>query len=353
MLPESTALKILHFMEPEEAHGWAIWALRNGMVPGSGPVTSPRLETEIAGLKLPNPLGLAAGFDKNAVALGGLAQSAFGFLEVGAATPEPQSGNARPRVFRLKEDKGIINRFGFNNDGALAISARLEQRPKGSIVGLNLGANKNSEDRVQDYVAVLVSCAAHVDFVTVNVSSPNTEGLRDLQGRKALWALLTEVLDARGLIPERIPVFLKIAPDLTDEELEDIADVAVTSSLDGLIATNTTRERKGLKSRHAKQEGGLSGAPLFDLSTQIQAKLYRLTQGKLPIIGVGGVSTAAQAIEKIRAGATAVQLYSSMIYSGISVAKEIAEGMDRYADEEGLKSISDIRGETARSWAGF
>ncbi|MEV8465751.1 quinone-dependent dihydroorotate dehydrogenase [Fluviibacterium sp. DFM31] len=347
---ERLGLKALHQMNPETAHGLALSALNAGLVPGSGPVTSPRLATSLAGLSLPNPVGLAAGFDKNATALDALARSGFGFLEVGGATPRPQPGNPRPRLFRLARDRAIINRFGFNNDGAAAIAARLATRPDTSIVGLNLGANKDSEDRAQDYVTVLETCGPHVDFVTVNVSSPNTENLRDLQGRAALWALLTGVMDARGQMDRPIPVFLKIAPDLTDAEIADIAEVATDSAIDGIVATNTTLARPSLQSHDRLEAGGLSGAPLFEKSARVLARLSQLTEGKLPLIGVGGIGSPEQAYEKIRAGASAVQIYSALVYEGLSLATRVAEGLDALLERDGFATVAEAVGSGRDDW---
>ncbi|MCK5501984.1 MAG: quinone-dependent dihydroorotate dehydrogenase, partial [Tritonibacter mobilis] len=267
-LSEKLALAVMHRLDPETAHGLSIKALKSGLTPCPGPVTSPRLKTEIAGLNLPNPVGLAAGFDKNAEALGALTRAGFGFIEVGAATPRPQPGNPKPRLFRLSEDRAAINRFGFNNEGMEVIGARLAQRHKNGVIGLNLGANKDSDDRAQDFARVLSHCGAHLDFATVNVSSPNTEKLRDLQGKAALSALLAGVMDAREGLDRPIPVFLKIAPDLDEAGLDDIADVARESRIDAVIATNTTLARDGLKSAHRDETGGLSGAPLFEKSTR-------------------------------------------------------------------------------------
>jgi dihydroorotate dehydrogenase len=311
---------------------------------------SPRLQVSLAGLELPNPVGLAAGFDKNATALGGLAKAGFGFVEVGAATPRPQEGNPRPRLYRLPEDRAVINRFGFNNEGVPAIRARLAARPKGMVLGLNLGANKDSADRAADFAQVLRDCGAHLDFATVNVSSPNTESLRDLQGAAALAALLKGVMEARATLPRPIPVFVKIAPDLSDLELSEIADVCVQSGIDGIVATNTTLDRKGLKSAHAGEKGGLSGAPLFEKSTHVLARLSHLTQGKLPLIGVGGISSAQDAYAKICAGATAVQLYSALIYQGLSLISDINRSLLDLLDRDGHATITDAISTRRADW---
>ncbi|MBZ4021406.1 dihydroorotate dehydrogenase (quinone) [Rhodobacter sp. TJ_12] len=349
-ITETLGLKLLHRIDPETAHGLALGALRLGVVPLPGPVSSARLATNLAGLDLPNPVGLAAGFDKNAVALPALMRAGFGFLEVGAATPRPQEGNPRPRLWRLPEDRGVINRFGFNNEGMHPITARLAKRPAGIPVGLNLGANKDSADRAADFATVLSQAGPQIDFATVNVSSPNTEKLRDLQGKAALAALLSGVLDARAGLAKPIPVFLKIAPDLSPAELEDVAEVALSTGIDGIIATNTTLSREGLKSANSGQQGGLSGAPLFEKSTRVLAQLSRLTAGKLPLVGVGGISSAADAYEKIRAGACAVQIYSAMVYQGLSLAAEIARGLDQLLAQDGFATLSEAVGTGRGRW---
>src|SRR6056297_2478570 len=347
---ERLGLGLLHRFDPEAAHGLALRALRLGLTPTPGPVTSARLRTDLAGLTLPNPVGLAAGFDKNAEALGPLANAGFGFIEVGAVTPRPQPGNPRPRMFRLTVDRGVINRFGFNNEGMEAAAARLANRPRDAVIGLNLGANKDSADRAEDFARVLAHCGAHLDFATVNVSSPNTEKLRDLQGAAALMSLLKGVMEARDWLPRPIPVFLKIAPDLSDAELSEIADVARASSLSGIIATNTTLDRDGLHGPHAQEKGGMSGAPLFEKSTRVLARLSQLTAGDMPLIGVGGVASAEQAYAKIRAGASAVQLYSSLVYDGLSLVARIAQGLDDLLARDGFANVADAVGTGREAW---
>lgn len=354
-LVERAGLALLHLTDPEAAHGLSIRALQAGLAPAPGPVTSPRLATTLAGMALPNPVGLAAGYDKNATAIEPLSRAGFGFIEVGAATPRPQPGNPKPRLFRLTEDRAAINRFGFNNEGAAAISARLAARQRGPVqsyvpVGLNLGANKDSPDRAADFAAVLATCGPHVDFATVNVSSPNTEKLRDLQGRAALTALLGGVMDTRAALATPIPVFLKIAPDLSEDDLKDIAAAAAETGIAGIIATNTTLARDGLSSPHRSETGGLSGAPLFDKSTRILARLSYLTQGSLPLIGVGGIETAEQAYAKIRAGASAVQFYTAMVYQGLSLAADIAHGLDRLLARDGFGSVTEATGTARKDW---
>ncbi len=350
-LVERLGLAVLHRLDPEVAHGLSLKALQLGLVPLPGVVTSPRLASRVAGLALPNPVGLAAGYDKNAVALAALAKSGFGFVEVGAATPLPQPGNPRPRLFRLTAERAVINRFGFNNDGAEAIGARLAARAPGPVpVGLNLGANKSSTDRAADYARVLAICGPHVDFATVNVSSPNTERLRDLQGAAALRALLAGVMEVRAGLPRPIPVFVKIAPDLAAEDLAAIAEVELGANLSGIIATNTTVGREGLESARRGEAGGLSGAPLFEKSTRVLARLSQLTGGRLPLIGVGGVSSAEQAFQKIRAGASAVQLYTALVYQGLSLAAEIARDLDRILARSGFATVSEAVGTGRHDW---
>ena len=349
-LREAIGMPLLRQIDPERAHHLALGALRLGVAPLAGPVTSDRLACDLAGMALPNPVGLAAGFDKNATAAAPLMRAGFGFLELGAATPLPQSGNPRPRLFRLTEDRAVINRFGFNNDGAVAIAARLAGLRRDLPVGLNLGANKTSEDRAADFASVLARCGAHVDFATVNVSSPNTEQLRDLQGSQALRALLAGVMEVRDGLARRIPIFLKIAPDLENDAIEQIAEVALDAKLDGIIATNTTLAREGLRSPHAPQAGGLSGAPLFEPSTRVLARLSQATGGALPIIGVGGIASADQAWEKLCAGASAVQLYSALVYQGLSLAAGIARGLDALLARDGFGSVADAVGTDRARW---
>ncbi|WP_341860805.1 quinone-dependent dihydroorotate dehydrogenase [Gymnodinialimonas sp. 57CJ19] len=346
---EKLGLPLLRCMDPERAHGLALLALKAGLGPVAGPFTSSRLQTQIAGLAMPNPVGLAAGFDKNATVAGPLQRAGFGFIELGAATPRPQPGNPRPRLFRLAEDRAAINRFGFNNDGMEAIAARLDGLPREIPIGLNLGANKDSSDRVADFAQVFRACAPHIDFATINVSSPNTEKLRDLQGKAALRAIIEQVDASRT--DTRVALFLKIAPDLSEAELADIAEVALESGhLQGIIATNTTLDRTGLQSRHGGEQGGLSGQPLFEKSTRTLARLSQLTEGKLPLIGVGGVANAEQAYAKIRAGASAVQLYTGLVYGGLSMVTKIAQGLDARLQRDGFENVAQAVGTGVSEW---
>lgn len=339
------------FFDPETAHGLALKALHLGLGPSGGLPSSPRLRTRLAGLDLPNPIGLAAGFDKNATVLPALSHAGFGFVEVGAATPLPQPGNPKPRLFRLDADRAAINRFGFNNDGAVAIAGRLAARPRGAVIGLNLGANKTSTDRASDFARVLTLAGPHVSFATVNVSSPNTEKLRDLQGRDALDALLGRVMRANAGLVRPVPVFLKIAPDLNDAELAEICAVAEDHGIAALIATNTTLSREGLTDPRKDEAGGLSGQPLFARSTRILARAALLTEGRLPLVGVGGIASAEDAYAKIRAGASAVQFYTAMVFGGIGLAAEFARGLDALLAKDGFANVSEAVGCDAERWA--
>ncbi len=343
-MAEQLGLRALHQVDPETAHGLAITALRLGLAPTPGPVTSKRLKTSLAGMSLPNPVGLAAGFDKNATAVAPLSNAGFGFIEVGAATPLPQPGNDKPRLFRLTEDRAAINRFGFNNEGMQAICTRLARRGAGVPVGLNLGANKTSTDRAADFARVMELARDHVDFATVNVSSPNTEKLRDLQGKAALAALLAGVMEVRG----DTPVFLKIAPDLTEAEIADVAEVANDADVAAIIATNTTLDRTGLKNAQRDQMGGLSGAPLFEKSTRVLARMSTLTD--IPLVGVGGISSAEDAYAKICAGASALQLYTALVYGGLSLAADIAKGLDKLLKQDGFDTVADAVGSNRSAW---
>ncbi|MFV0300190.1 MAG: quinone-dependent dihydroorotate dehydrogenase [Paracoccus sp. (in: a-proteobacteria)] len=347
---ERLGVAALHRLDPEQAHDLSIRALASGLVPLPGKaVTSDRLRLRLGGLDLPNPVGLAAGYDKNARAVAALMRAGFGFVELGAATPRPQPGNPKPRLFRLGEDRAIINRFGFNNEGAEIIAARMAARPKGIPVGLNIGANKDSADRAGDFAQVVRLAGHAADFLTVNVSSPNTEKLRDLQGPAALAALLQGVMAARDGLAAKPPVFIKIAPDLDEPALADIAAVARAAGVDAIIATNTTLSRDGLSDAQKGETGGLSGAPLFQRSTRILARLYRETGGEIPLIGVGGISDTDQAWEKLRAGASAIQLYSALIFQGFSLAARIARELDDRLAAERL-TLTELTGSGVSDW---
>ena len=345
-LYERLGMAALRRMDPERAHTLALTGLKTGLAPLPRRYRSPRLKTQVGSLALDNPLGLAAGFDKNAEAIGPLFAAGFGFVEAGAVTPRPQPGNPKPRLFRLSADRAVINRFGFNSEGMEAVAKRLENRPKGGVLGLNLGANKDSDDRAGDFGAILSRCGEFLDFATVNVSSPNTERLRDLQGAEALRAVLLRTQEANTGLARPVPLFVKIAPDLGPDDLDAIAAAAGEAQLAGIIATNTTLMRDGLTSRDREQAGGLSGRPLFDLSTRILRQMHQRTD--LPLIGVGGIGSAEEAYAKIRAGASALQLYSALVYEGLGLLPRIFKGLDAMLARDGHATVADAVGtETA------
>ncbi|MBX9575201.1 MAG: quinone-dependent dihydroorotate dehydrogenase [Caulobacteraceae bacterium] len=341
----AVAAPLLRRMDPETAHRLAISAL--ALMPAPRPAApDPVLTTRLAGLTLPNPIGLAAGLDKNAEALGGLAGLGFGFVEAGSVTPRPQEGNPRPRLFRLTEDAAVINRMGFNNLGLEAFAARLDRRPPGVLVGANLGANKDSEDRAADYVAGLRRLAGRADWFTVNVSSPNTPGLRALQGRDALDDLLGRVAEARPA--DGAPVFLKIAPDLEPMEIIEIVQAARAWKLDGLIVSNTTVARPAdLRSLHAGETGGLSGAPLKPLARRALSLAAEASERQLALIAAGGVDSGEEALIRIRMGAGAVQLYSALVHHGPGLVRRIVADLRARLLAEGFTTISEAVG-TAR-----
>ena len=336
--------RLMSILPPEKAHNMTIDLLERGFAPKQSAPHNTCLASTVAGLSFPNPVGLAAGFDKNARVPNVMLGMGFGFVEVGAVTPKPQDGNAKPRVFRLREDNAVINRYGFNNDGLETIHARLAARDRSpGIVGINLGANKTSSDKTADYVAGIKSLGPYVDFCTVNISSPNTPGLRSLQSKDELSHLLQSVLDARHKTD--LPVFLKIAPDLTDEDKTDIAELAISMALDGLIISNTTIERpKELTNAHAQEAGGLSGAPLMERSTRLVSEFYQHTSGQIPIIGVGGIASARDAYRKILAGASLVQLYTALIYHGPGLIQSILQELPDFLIADGFANISDAVG---------
>ena len=333
------ARPLLHALDAETAHGLTISALK--LLPsGKAAAPDPRLQAEAFGLRFPNPLGLAAGFDKNAEVPDQMLALGFGFAEIGTVTPLPQAGNPRPRLFRLSADEAVINRMGFNNEGHRAALKRLEARKgRGGIVGVNIGANKESGDRIGDYVKGIEAFSHVASYFTVNISSPNTPGLRALQSRMELEALLVRLNAARGTQEHKPPMLLKIAPDLSDDELEDIATACGGGAVDGIIVSNTTLSREGLRSGLAQEAGGLSGKPLLDLSTQRLARLYLLTGGEIPLVGAGGVHDGASALRKIRAGASLVQLYSALVYRGPGLVTEILSGLAAALDGETLQSL--------------
>ncbi len=328
-------------LDAEKAHRLTIAALK--LKPAGRPkVPDPVLAVRVAGLDFPCPVGLAAGFDKDAEVFAPLLGLGFGFVEVGTLTPRPQAGNPRPRLFRLAEDEAVINRMGFNNGGQADAATRLKRRRRGGIVGINIGANKDSADRIGDYVAGARAMAPLADYLTVNISSPNTPGLRALQDKGALTELLAAVVEARGA--EGPPIFLKVAPDLEPTDVQDIAEAVLAQGIDALIVANTTISRPPLRSRHAKEMGGLSGAPLKALALKRLRDFRRATEGHVPLIAAGGIARGADAWERIRAGASLVQLYSALVFHGPGLARRIATELRELALREGLSSVADAIG---------
>ena len=345
------ALPLLSKLEPETAHRAAIAALR--LAPSAAPRRNdPRLAVAAFGLAFPNPLGMAAGFDKNAEVPGALLGAGFGFVEVGTLTPRPQAGNPRPRLFRLPRDQALVNRLGFNNEGYEAAHARLSRSRHRGIVGVNIGANKDSPDRIADYVAGVKTFADVASYFTINISSPNTPGLRDLQKRGAFDELVARVIEARDACAVRRPVLVKIAPDVDLMALDDIVSVAQARGVDGMIVSNTTVSRPPtLKDRLAGESGGLSGPPLFDLSTRTLARAFLRAEGAFALVGCGGVDGAPAALAKIEAGACLVQLYTALIYRGPGLIGEILSGLSAGLSERRGARLGDLVGSRAQDWA--
>jgi dihydroorotate dehydrogenase len=346
--------RLLFTLDPETAHGLSIKALKCGLPVAAKPPADHRLKVRICGLDFPNPLGMAAGYDKNGEVPDALLNLGFGFAEIGSVTPLPQPGNPRPRIFRLTKDEAVINRLGFNNEGHARCEERLAARAgRPGIVGVNIGANKDSPDRIADYELGVKRFARHASYLTVNISSPNTPGLRNMQARAELAELLSRVTAARATLTGRkTPLFLKIAPDLAEAELEDIAAEVADKAIDGVIVSNTTISRHNLQpSASLGEAGGLSGKPLFERSTTVLAKMRRLVGPELALIGVGGVDSTETALEKIRAGADLVQLYTGMIYAGPALPGSIVGGMARFAERKGLSSIGSLRDSRLDHWA--
>ncbi|WP_306259688.1 quinone-dependent dihydroorotate dehydrogenase [Pararhizobium sp. IMCC21322] len=345
----------LKLLGPELAHDVSIKALRSGLFPKSAVKDDPRLAVQILGQRFPNPIGMAAGFDKNALVYNPLLQMGFGFAEAGTVTPLAQSGNASPRAFRLRDHEAIINRYGFNNEGMEAFEQRLQETPPAGILGINVGANKNTEDKAADYAACIRKLAPLASYITVNISSPNTPGLRALQVGDALDDLLARVVEARdeavrGNLPK--PLLLKIAPDVSEHQLDAIVHSVARHRLEGMIVSNTTLDRSKVKdARHAKQAGGLSGAPLFDRATILLAKTRERVGPLLPIIGVGGISTGAQGLQKLEAGANLIQLYTGMVYHGLPLLQDIKAHMVAELDKQNVSRVSVLTGSNMREWA--
>jgi dihydroorotate dehydrogenase len=354
------SLPLLRWFDPEDAHRLALQGLR--LLPSAPPrADDEKLAVRAFGLNFPNPIGMAAGFDKNGEVADPLLRLGFGFVEVGTVTPKPQAGNPRPRIFRLERDEAVINRYGFNSDGADTVLRRLAGRAhRGGIVGVNVGANKDSADRTADYIGLIETFAPVASYFTVNVSSPNTPGLRNLQQAGALDDLLARVIDAREQVRKNAgdsPVLLKIAPDLSLTELDDVVHVARSRRVDGMIVANTTLSRPSTlrEQGRAREAGGLSGRPLFRLATRMVAETYVRAEGAFPLVGVGGIDSGGGALTKIRAGASLIQLYSSLVYKGLGLIDEIKRDLSSTLLRTGRDSLSEIVGAdaatiTAEDW---
>ena len=357
---DAFSLPLLRWFDPEDSHRLAIQGLRL-LPPVRLRPDDAKLAVRAFGLNFPNPIGMAAGFDKNAEVPDALLRLGFGFVEIGTVTPKPQTGNPRPRLFRLERDEAVINRLGFNNDGADAVLRRLASRAHhGGIVGVNVGANRDSPDRVADYVKLIETFAPLAGYFTVNVSSPNTPGLRNLQHAAALDDLLAKVIDARERVRKHAgdsPVLLKIAPDLSLTELDDVVQIARSRRVDGMIVANTTLARPSTlrEQDRGKEQGGLSGRPLFRLSTRMVAETYVRVEGAFPLVGVGGIDSGGAALTKIRAGASLIQLYSSLVFKGLGLVDDIKRDLASTLLRTGREQLSEIVGAdaatiTAEDW---
>ncbi|MDB5425262.1 MAG: pyrD [Phenylobacterium sp.] len=339
------ATRALRTLDPEDAHGWAIRGLKLGLGPVGGR-DDPILAGSLAGLALPNVVGLAPGFDKDAEVFAPMLRAGFGFVECGTVTPRPQAGNPRPRLFRLAEDRAVINRMGFNNRGLDAFAGRLAQRASTGVVGANIGANKDADDRIGDYVTGLRRLWGLADYFTINISSPNTPGLRALQTKAALEELLGRLAEARDGLPAAggAPMFLKVAPDLEAGEVETIVETSFTHGLAGIMVSNTTVSRPPLKSRRRAEAGGLSGAPLTGLSTRVLREFAHASAGRLILVGVGGIGSGGEAYDRIRAGAAAVQLYSALVFEGPGLVSRIKRDVAARLRADGFRSVSEAIG---------
>jgi dihydroorotate dehydrogenase len=345
------ARRALFKLEPERAHRLAVRVIASGMLPGHRPDPDPRLKRKLLGYEFENPIGIAAGFDKDGEAVDGLLGLGFGFVEVGTVTPRPQEGNPRPRVFRLPGDRALINRLGFNNCGHEALYRRLiERKAKGGIVGVNIGANRDSLDRIDDYVLGVRRFAEIASYLTVNISSPNTPGLRDLQEKNALGDLLARVVAAREASSRKPPLLVKIAPDLDDDALEAIVETTIAAKVEGMIVSNTTIARDRVKDRRRREAGGLSGWPLMRRSNIMIAKVRRQAGARLVLVGAGGVHSPETAFVKIAAGADLVQLYTGLIYEGPGLPARILSGLARLVERQGFSTVADVVGSDVERW---
>jgi dihydroorotate dehydrogenase len=350
------ARPVLRKLDPERAHDLTMLALKSGLYRRQDAPDDPRLEQNIWGLKFGNPVGIAAGFDKNAYVAKSLFRIGFGFVEVGTVTPKPQKGNEKPRIFRLNRDRAVINRLGFNSQGHEIVYNHLSTQTFDSVLGVNIGANKDSQNRNEDYVEGLHKFVGVADYFTINISSPNTPGLRDLQKPRELTALLDWLIAARGALMESgekwCPLLVKIAPDLNDNELDAIVRCLIEQSIDGIIVSNTTTARNGLMDhQYANEVGGLSGRPLFRRSTQMLAKVYQMCEGTIPLIGVGGIDSGETALAKFEAGASLVQLYTGLVFYGPKLIQSIKTRLIREVEQGGILNISEIVGTKSAQWA--
>jgi dihydroorotate dehydrogenase len=343
---------LLLALPPERAHDLAIKSLELAIYPRADAPDDQRLAQHLFGLDFPNPVGMAAGFDKNARVPRELLSMGFGFVEVGTLTPRAQSGNPPPRMFRSTADRAVINRLGFNNEGQEAALQRLKGR-RGGIVGVNLGAGRDSKDRIGDYAEGIARMAEVASYFTVNISSPNTPGLRDLQAPEALDALLKRVQEVRAATTRKPPLLVKLAPDLGDEDVPDVVRVILSHGVDGIVVSNTTLSRSGLRDQgFAKEAGGLSGHPLFGRATRMIARVYRLTEGKLPLIGVGGIDSGETALAKIEAGASLLQLYTGLVFEGPALIGRIKQSLVAAMEQEGCDKLAPLIGRRAAEWSG-
>jgi len=345
---------LLRLLSPEKAHNLTLWGLEHGLGPAAGGESDPLLSIDLWGRSFDNPIGLAAGFDKNAAVVGPAFGLGFGFVEIGSVTPRPQPGNPKPRIFRLPEDRGVINRLGFNNLGMDAAALNLRkwrEVPLPGALGVNLGKNKDTQDSVADYLKGVKALGGFADYLVINVSSPNTPGLRALQGREELNELISAVQSSlrESFVAKAPPLVLKVAPDLTEADIKDIAQVALEQNLDGLTVSNTTITRpESLSGSDREETGGLSGRPLFNLSTRVLGDFYLLTEGRIPLVGVGGVGSGADAYAKIRAGASLVQLYSALVYEGPGLVERIKRDLAQLLRRDGCEKLSDAIGAAHR-----
>ena len=347
----SAAQASLLFLDPETAHEASLRALEAGVYPRQTKPEDQRLAQSLFGLPFPNPVGVAAGYDKDARVYNALFGIGFGFAEAGTITPKPQAGNPRPRVLRLMRERGIINRLGFNSAGHSAALVKLASRPPRGVLGVNIGANRDSSDPIADYVAGVRAFGSLASYLTVNISSPNTPGLRDLQAPDRLNALLESVMAARASLGRAAPILVKLAPDLHDEDIAPVMQCLLAHKVDGVVLTNTMLSREGIPAdSHRNESGGLSGRPLFKRSTRFLAKCYLVTEGKLPLIGVGGIDSGAAAIAKVRAGASLVQLYTGLVYEGPTLLPDIKDALVAEIEATG-KPLQSLVGTAADEWA--